>query len=177
MTPENIWGIQQLNSCQKQYEPADDDITTVVHIHKPSPLATFISHWSILRSFCFKIKSVKSQSYLHATSTRKKELSTKCKTLVLVRRVDNNSLIFQSDLCSSGHLSVCLSIDQSEQKERKMPLCLEREGLIPSARRGSWGRGKKLTPAMTSSSWAVYGYQQQQDSRNEWATENKLDIV
>lgn len=119
MTPENIWGIQQLNSCQKQYEPADDDITTVVHIHKLSPLlATFISHWSILRSFCFTIKSVKSQSYLHATSTRKKELSTKRKTLVLVRRVDNNSLVFQSDLCPSGHLSVCLSIDQSEQGER-----------------------------------------------------------
>lgn len=175
MTPENIWGIQQLNSCQKQYEPADDDITTVVHIHKPSPLATFISHWSILRPFCFKIKSVKSQSYLHATSTRKKELSTKCKTLVLVRRVDNSSLVFQSDLCPSGHLSVCLSTDQSEERERCH--CVGEGGLILSAGRGSWGRGKKLTPAMTSSSWAVYGYQQQQDSRNEWATENKLDIV
>lgn len=42
---------------------------------------------------------------------------------------------------------------------------------------GSGSKGKGLTSVMTSSSWAVYGYQQQQNSRKVWVTENKIDIV
>lgn len=75
MTPENIWGIQQLNTCQKHYEPADDDITTVVHIYNQSPLATF--YQSLLYFKIYLFWDHKGQmSELFACRINKNELST-----------------------------------------------------------------------------------------------------
>lgn len=123
MTPENIWGIQQLNPCQKHYEPADDDITTVVHIYKPSPLATF---YQLLLYFKIDLfwDHKGQMSELFACRINKKELSTEWLEKMTI-----------TVWCPSGHFSVRLSIDQSEQEERchcfgegrAHPFCRERK--------------------------------------------------
>jgi len=53
MTPENIWGIRQLNSCQKRCEPVDDDITTAVHTHTSTSISHFYQSLLYFKLFLF----------------------------------------------------------------------------------------------------------------------------